>query len=165
MQTRSQQALTAVRRILRATEMNARNMSRASGMTATQLLVLHILRDRAEATAGDVAARLGITQATTTNLLHKLVDRGLIERRRGDTDRRQVWLRLTETGRAALGSAPDALQALFVGRFEQLPDWEQAMLVAALERVVALLNAERIDAAPVLAAGAVVQSEELDGEG
>ena len=165
MQARAQEALTAVRRILRATELNARHMTRATGMTATQLLVLHILRDNSEVTAGELAGRLGITQATTTNLLHKLADRGLVARRRGESDRRQVLLKLTPAGHAALAEAPDALQSLFVGRFETLADWEQGMLVAALERVVALLDAEGVEVPPMLAAGAIPTAEAPNGDG
>ena len=35
----------------------------------------------------------------------------------------------------------------------KLQDWEQAQLLASLERVAAMLNADDIDAAPVLTTG------------
>jgi hypothetical protein len=54
-----------------------------------------------------------------------------------------------------LSSAPDMMQDRFQDRFAQLPDWEQAMIVAMLERLTALLNADGIDAAPVIDAGAI----------
>lgn len=152
---RAQQALTAMRQILRATENYARKLSRETGLTASQLLLLQVLDERGETTAGQIASHMGITQATTTSLLHKLEARGLVHRQRGDTDRRQVWLTLTEDGRAKLAAAPDGLQENFLERFENLESWEQAMLVASLERVVALLDAESLDAAPVLDVGAI----------
>lgn len=34
-----------------------------------------------------------------------------------------------------------------------MEDWEQAMLVSSLERVAAMLDADEIDAAPVLDSG------------
>ena len=37
--------------------------------------------------------------------------------------------------------------------FQALQDWEQAMLVASLERVAAMLNAQGIDASPLLTLG------------
>src|SRR3546814_10051357 len=75
MQRRSQEALTAMRQILRATENYARRLSRLTGLTASQLLLLQVLDQHGETTAGQIAAHMGITQATTTSLLHKLEDR------------------------------------------------------------------------------------------
>ncbi len=160
MKRRSQQALSAMRQILRATENYARNLSRSTGLTASQLLLLQVLDQHGETTAGQIAAHMGITQATTTSLLHKLEARDLVRRQRGDSDRRQVWLSLTAEGREKLAAAPDGLQEIFKERFENLESWEQAMLVAALERVVALLDAEALDAAPVLDVGAIDRDQQ-----
>ena len=55
-------------------------------------------------------------------------------------------------------SSPDALQQRYVKQFEALDDWEQAMIVAVLEKVAAMLDAEEIDAAPVLAVGDIDRS-------
>ena len=144
-----------MRQILRATETHARLLSRLSGVTTSQLLALQLLDERGESTAGEIASRMGITQATTTSLLQKLEAAGLIARRRGDTDRRQVWLSLTDLGREKLASAPVGLQEKFSERFEAMEQWEQAMLIAAMERIAAMLDAENIDAAPLLDIGAV----------
>jgi hypothetical protein len=40
-----------------------------------------------------------------------------------------------------------------VRKFEALEDWEQAQLVASLERVAAMLDAGDMDASPVLDTG------------
>ena len=88
-------------------------------------------------------------------LLDKLEARGLVIRNRGSQDRRRVSVELTEEGRRALADMPDVLQDRFAARFENLADWEQASIIAGLERVAALLNAEGIDASPVLDVGAL----------
>ena len=62
---------------------------------------------------------------------------------------------ITERGRQALQTAPDALQQHFVRSFAQMADWEQAMLIANLERAAAMLNADGFDASPVLATGEI----------
>ena len=48
-----------------------------------------------------------------------------------------------------LSRAPDALQWRYVKGFEALPDWERSMILAALERVSALLDTDRMDASRV----------------
>ena len=61
--------------------------------------------------------------------------------------------------RDSVRDAPDALQQRFVRAFERMEDWEQAQLVSSLERVAAMLDAEDIDASPVLATGEIHAGE------
>ncbi|KKB10204.1 MarR family winged helix-turn-helix transcriptional regulator [Devosia chinhatensis] len=143
-------ALTAMRKILRKTENNSRQIMRDTGLTPSQLIFLQMLDGAGEQTAGYVASRMGITQATTSALLQKLESAGMILRRRGEKDRRQALLSLTEKGQAVLQIAPDGAHAKFQERFSQLENWEQLMLVAALERVAAMLEEGGDEAAPIL---------------
>ncbi|MEO0982607.1 MAG: MarR family transcriptional regulator [Pseudomonadota bacterium] len=155
MTTRSDAALIAMRRILRVTEMQSKKLAKVAGLTPSQLLLLQFLDEPGEATAGDVAKAVKLSQATVTSLIDKLQTRGLVNRRKSERDRRRIYVVLTEAGRETLDAAPDLLQDTFESRFLKLADWEQAMVVAGLERVASLLDAEDLDAAPILDVGAV----------
>ena len=155
MEDRTQSSLIALRRILRATELNARTLARATGLTTPQLIVLEIVASGEKVQPKDIAARAGVGQATATSLIDKLEMRGLVARTRSEQDRRLVWVSVTEEGRKVLESAPDPLQYVFAKQFGALPDWEQAMILAALEKIGAILNAGAIDASPLLDVGAV----------
>ena len=155
MEDRTQTSLIALRRILRATELNARTLARATGLTTPQLVVLEIVAAAGRATPKDIAGKAGVGQATATSLVDKLEARRLVTRTRGERDKRIVWVAPTEAGREMLAAAPDPLQRKFAQQFEALADWEQAMIVASLERVGAMLNADAIDASPLLDVGAV----------
>lgn len=161
MHDQSDVALVALRRILKATEANVKALAHQSGLTASQLLVMQMLQVRGEMLTGDVARAVGLKQATISILLDKLQDSGLIERQRGESDRRRVWVRISDKGTAVLQGAPDPLHEIFRRRFRKLADWEQAALVASLLRIVALLDAQDIDASPLLDLGDVT---ELPGE-
>lgn len=154
---RADAALISLRRILRATEQYERELAQAAGLTPAKLRVLQILSAETgrQATPTRLAARMGVSQATVTALVDQLERRGLTLRQRSQTDRRQMLVILTDEGAGALADAPDALQQNFVQSFHALQDWEQAMLVAALERVAAMLNASGIDASPVLTLGEI----------
>lgn len=151
--SRSDTALVALRRILRATEMHSRNLARASGLTTAQLLALQAVGGTGRSTPKEMAAGLNVSQATMTALLDRLEEKHLVRRERSQTDRRQTNIWLTGAGREALDRAPDPLQDQFRAGFERLEDWEQAMIIAALEKIAALLNARGIDASPVLDLG------------
>ncbi|OIQ33501.1 MAG: MarR family transcriptional regulator [Alphaproteobacteria bacterium MedPE-SWcel] len=153
---RTDDSLIALRRILRATELYSRNLAQASGLTPAQLRVLQILASQGgSATPKELAQRMGVAQATVTSLVDKIVSRGMATRLRSEADRRQTNVVLDPRGQEAVKAAPDALQQRYVRAFEKLKDWEQAQLLASLERVAAMLDADEIDAAPVLTTGEI----------
>ena len=153
MNDRSNTALVALRRILRVTELNSRRLARESELTTSQLLVLQHVSRQGGALPSEIAKAVALKQATVTVVVNKLEDAGLVTRRRDTDDRRRVWIELTDAGVAALENSPDLLQHRFVQGFENLENWEQSMIIAALERVAALLDAREVDAAPVLDVG------------
>lgn len=155
MKNRSDDALIALRQIQRKTEQASKKLAAQAGLTPSQLLVMQILKERGETAVGEIAQLTQLKHATITTLVDKLEDRRMISRRRCEQDRRRVWLKLLPGGETAMTAAPDLLQETFQTRFENLPDWHQAMLVSALERVAALLDAEDLDAAPILDIGAL----------
>lgn len=151
----SGQALISLRRILKAVDAHARALARETSLTPSQLVVLKELAAAGGAQPGELARAAGLKQATISVLLDRLETRGLVQRTRGSADRRTVQVQITPEGRMTLAGAPDLLQAEFGARFEQLADWEQAYINAALTRLVGLLGAEGIDASPVLDVGAI----------
>lgn len=157
-------SLIALRRILRATALYERDLAQAAGLTPAQLRVLQILHGRpgGSTTPTALAAQMGVVQATITALVDKLEAMGKVTRQRSETDRRQTNVVITAAGRAALDDAPDALQQRFVRTFERMQEWEQAQLVASLERVAAMLNADDIDASPVLTTSDIHSWEKPD---
>ena len=60
-----------------------------------------------------------------------------------DTD----WM---QARRALLAQAPTPLQESFIQRFQALEIWEQGLLLSSLQRISSMMNADAIDAAPVL---------------
>jgi DNA-binding MarR family transcriptional regulator len=151
-------ALVAIRRILRAAEFASRDLARRSGLTPSQIIVLQIVAREGEPGAGAIADAARLSQATVTALLDKLEERNLLIRRRDPNDRRRVSVELTAQGRSTLTDAPDVLQDRFAARFSRLADWEQSSIIAALERVSGLLDAEGMDASPILDIGPLDRS-------
>jgi hypothetical protein len=68
-------------------------------------------------------------------------------------DKRVVHATLTQQGEAMIQQAPKPLQDVFSTAFEKLEEWEKSMIVASLQRVASMMNAEHIDASPMLHVG------------
>ena len=152
---RVDESLIALRRIVRATELYARDLAQAAGMTPAQLRVLQVVDEKGGTTPKALANQMSVSQATVTALVDKLVARGMVERVSSDQDRRQINVVMTGLGRTTLERAPDALQQRYVRAFEELADWEQAQLVSSLERVAGMLDAKGLDASTVLTIGEI----------
>lgn len=164
MDSRSTIALVALRRILRVTELNSRNLAHASDLTASQLLVIQQVAKEGKALPSAIARAVDLKQATVTVLVNQLEASGLVTRRRDTEDRRRVWVEITEAGEARLARSPDLLQNRFERAFARLEEWEQAMIITTLERVASMLDAERIEAAPILDVGDLARLAEEAAE-
>lgn len=153
-------SLIALRQILLATETSSRALAKKCGLTPTQLILMQMIDGAGDSTPGYIAREASISQATVTALLDKLEERGLVRRQRDDHDKRRVYITLTPEGERTLREAPDSLQERFAMGFNGLASWEQAFLVAALERTAGLLYAHTLDAAPVLTSDVIEPASE-----
>ncbi|MFK4870550.1 MarR family winged helix-turn-helix transcriptional regulator [Novosphingobium sp. ZW T3_23] len=133
-------ALLALRKILDAAELENRKMAASTGLTPSQALVLRQVAEHASITPSAVAQTLKFSQATITNITDRLVSANLVTRTRSQSDKRQVMLQVTELGREKLRASPFPLQMRFSQAFAGLETWEQAMMLASLERLNTLLS-------------------------
>ncbi len=151
--------LIALRRVMRAIDLHSRSLVQSHGLTGPQSLVLRATITTGGLTAGELARRVSLSQATVSDIVKRLEARGLLRRARDDADRRRVMITATEAGRRLQASAPPLLQETFARRFAALHDWEQTQLLASVQRIAALMDAEDLDASPVLTSGAEVSPD------
>lgn len=156
----SREILVALRRIMRAIDMRSKKLEKLVGLTVPQLLVLQTLQESGELPVGDIARRVNLSQGTVTSVLQRLESKGLVTRQRRSDDRRKVGIVLTRNGTQQLANAPELLQEEFIARFEQLEGWEQNMLTAAVQRIAAIMDAEAVDASPILQVGEILPEQE-----
>lgn len=142
--------LISLRRIIRAIDMRSRRLMQEAGFTGPQLLAMQALATAEEMSAGDLARRINLSQGTVSSILDRLERRGLLKRIRSHSDRRKIYVSLTEEGKARLAQAPTLLQQRFIQRFAELKEWEQHQILASVQRLAEMMDAQDIDAAPVL---------------
>ena len=150
---RVEEVLISLRRLIRATDLHSKHLSKTSGITTPQILLLQAIRDKGEVTIGELANQISLSQATVTSILDRLEKRGFVYRERSAQDKRKVHAYLTENGIEILKNAPLPLQEHFTRQFTDLQDWEQTMIISSLERVAHMMDAQHIDASPVLDIG------------
>lgn len=151
MQELHEEVLVSLRRIIRATDLHSRRLGKETGLTTPQLMVMRTIFERGAPAVSVIARSVSLSQATVTTILNRLEAGGLVQRVRSSRDKRRVNVHLSEEGRRLLHEAPEPLQDSFISRFSALADWEQHLIVASLDRVAAMMDAETLDAAPLLA--------------
>jgi DNA-binding MarR family transcriptional regulator len=154
------QVLVSLRKIIQSIDLHSRALVKRIGLTGPQLIVLKEIAARGDTSAGEIARAVSLGQATITGILERLEKRDLITRGRSDTDRRKVQLQATPAGERLLADTPPLMQDAFVEAFDGLEDWEKSMILASLQRIVTLIDAGRIQAAPILATGPLDSSGE-----
>lgn len=99
--------LRIVRRV--AKRVMAEYAPRMAALGEGQARVLHVLYDEGALQAGDLAERCGVANPTVSKMLKSLEHQQLIERHTDPTNRRAVWVRLTQEGSRLF----DQMQASF----------------------------------------------------
>jgi DNA-binding MarR family transcriptional regulator len=116
-----------------------------SGVTLHQLEVLRTLAGRGRVTMHELAALLRVGPSSATQLVDRLISRGLVERHTDPGDRRLVWIVATpradvvasrfgelkrEIVRTLAGSLDDGELATFTGLLAKLADGPRVLMGA-----------------------------------
>ena len=111
-----------------------------SDLTPRQFAVLLVLQRLETASQTDIVNETGIDRSTLADIVKRLVNRGLIARRRSKSDARAYAVRLTATGRDALKSAQPASERVESRILKSLPQARRDAFVDALSLLVRALG-------------------------
>ncbi|MDD9196111.1 MarR family transcriptional regulator [Aliivibrio sp. S3MY1] len=153
-----EEVLVAIRQIIRAIDLQSKKLSKEYGLTGPQLILMRAIQSMHNVTIKELSKHTSVSQATTTTIIDRLEHNGYVQRIRSESDRRKVHANLTEKGKELLSKAPLSLQDNFVNKFHNLESWEQSLILSSMQRVSSMMNAEDIDAAPVLQLEGIAKS-------
>lgn len=111
-----------------------------SPYSLTEARVIYELAHHETTTAKELAAELGLDAGYLSRILKGFEKRGLVERRRSETDGRAADITLTLEGQQAFAQLNARSRAEVGAMLEKLSEAEQAELVAALETAQRLLG-------------------------
>lgn len=153
------QILQSLRRIMRAVDLHSKQLSRKYDITTPQLVCLLTIVENKVITVAALARKIHLSPSTVVGILDRLEHKKLISRKRDTQDRRLVKIKPTTKGKEYAKSAPSPLQDRLLGALSGLSDLEQAAISLSLAKIVELMEAEEIDASPLLAAGQINRAE------
>ncbi len=115
------------------------------GVTYPQYLVLMVLWEQDCQPVNDIAKRLYLETNTVTPLLKRMEEMGIVSRRRGEADTRQVIVSLTEKGKAMEPEASGIpFEMACAITCNELAPAEFENLAATLDSLIDTLSAETV---------------------
>ena len=147
--------MQSLRRIIRAVEIHSKKLEHSHKITGPQLGCLAAIKENGPLTTTKLAQAVYLSPSTIVGIVYRLEEKNLVIRHRGNKDRRQVYVCLTEAGEKLLDRAPSALQNTLADALKSLPQLEQVSITLALEKIVRLMEAGKIEASPVLETGSL----------
>lgn len=128
------QLIIALGRALQVLERAVRPHLAECGLGLTEFAVLEVLYHKGPLPLGEIRDRILVTGASTTYLVKKLQERGLMRRRACDEDQRVVFGELTAKGRALIDE-------VFPAHVERLQQATAGLSVSQKREISRLLRA------------------------
>jgi DNA-binding MarR family transcriptional regulator len=151
-----EQILKSLRRIIRAVDLYSHKLMTQTGLSSPQLICLRQLATNGPMQTSHLADAVNLSAATVCGILNRLEQRGLVIRERQSDDRRRVLVRLSEAGQDTVENAPPALHDSFLFKLRALPAQKQQSIHSTLTKIVTMMAADDLDAAPILIPGEAV---------
>lgn len=134
------ETLQKFRIIIGAVRQHSQALEASCGISGAQVWMLATIADAPDITVSQLSQALSVHVSTASNLLDKLARAGLVERLRGEEDRRVVRLRLTPAGTAIVARAPRPLTGLVIDALEKMPTDALLRLDTELSCLISHMN-------------------------
>jgi DNA-binding MarR family transcriptional regulator len=152
--------LAALRRMIRAVDIYSRRLVSEHRITGPQLVCLNAIVELEPITATDLAHEVQLSVSTVVRILDKLEAKGMVMRERQSADRRRVLVSATGQGSELSAKAPYSARHPLRQALQHLPPSEQEAITQLLERLVDLMDAQQLSAAPLLEVGSLSNPEQ-----
>lgn len=136
----SLQVLKRFRIIYGSVRQHFREVEQNCGVTGSQLWILQEVAKTPDIGISELAERLSIHQSTGSQLVEKLVARGLIIKERSKEDQRRVGLRLTVEASRILKNAPGPAEGVLPEALNALSESALLTLDKSLIEVIGQLH-------------------------
>lgn len=117
-----------------------RDVEQRCGVSGSQLWLIHEIARTPGCGVSELASRLSIHQSTCSQLVEKLIAKGLVSKVRKPDDQRRVGLHLQDEAARVLALAPGPFEGVLPQALQGLPSEVLAQLHQNLAQVVANLT-------------------------
>lgn len=132
--------LDSLRRLSRTLRLSEKEAQSRYGLTAAQLVVLHVLSENPDCSLGELASFTATDQSTSSVVVQRLVEAGYVSRVDQERDRRHVALKLTPAGRALAAKSPLPIEEQVARSLGRMRASDRAAFLALFDSFVSGLD-------------------------
>ena len=145
--------LQSLRKLIRAADIFSRRLIKEHKVSGPQLMCLHKLVENEGMTVSELSKEIFLSPSTVVGILDRLEKQQFVTRERSVEDRRKVILHVTQSGKYLVEEAPSPLHTALQNGLGQLSLEEQAIIAENMQKLVDILEIDKLDAAPILDTG------------
>ena len=136
--------LQFLRRIFKAIQNYSEEIQRGYGVTGPQLWAIRIIYREGHLSMGELSRRMYLHMSTVSGIVDRLAEKGYVERRKEETDRRVIKIYLTKAGKRLVQKAPVPAQGKLLHGLDGLSHRQVEGIRFSLKKVVRLMEIEDI---------------------
>jgi DNA-binding MarR family transcriptional regulator len=144
--------LIKIRKIVRSINLESKKIQKEYGVSIPQILSLNYLNQSKnyQTTQGELRKFLHLNSSTTSGIINRLENKGLVARLPKSGDKRVVTIALTSKGEKLLHQIPSLLHLQLSEKLEKLDNNTLGNVKNTLELLVNLLEIDNLEASPML---------------
>lgn len=128
-------AVTTIMRALKIAERDVQVAHREWNFVAADVQTLRFLSAHPGCKLADLAMHLGVVPTTASSVIERLVDRGLVQRERPETNRRAIALTLTDGGRETFGLIDAEEKSTMQVMLDALPQEDRPAFIRSMKQI------------------------------
>lgn len=144
---RAKQLLQSYREVNRSLNQFIREQTDGLGLTPVQILTIRALAETPGMSLSELSGQIQLGCSTTSGVVKRLAEAGIVERERLDEDQRTIAIRLTEKGQNIIRQSDDEEEsrlAKAVSRFMQLSAEDVDTLLELNQKLLQVLGPESV---------------------
>lgn len=130
----------SLRQLTQKLDAHSRQLLANYDVTMPQVICLDTLNDKGAMTVSALAATIHLTPSTTVGIIDRLEKKAFVKRMRDSTDRRAVFVEITDQGREFMISSPHLLHNRMRDNLNKLLERDQAQIANSLDTLVQLMD-------------------------
>lgn len=144
--------LITIRKIVRSINLESKKVQKEYGVSIPQILCLSYLHasPNFQSTQGEIRRFLNLNSSTTSGIIDRLENKGLLARLPKQGDKRVVNIALTSKGSELLTRVPPLMHDQLTEKLNSLPNIRLQKIQESLQTLVTLLDIGKIEASPLI---------------
>lgn len=129
-----------LQKIFRCLSFGRSLQAKAPTLSVTQMRILSFFNERDVVYISEISRVLGMSLQSVNNMVHRLEDRGYVERSKNSNDKRLSDIRLTDKGRMGFQAFRNEQFEVIGEILDGIEPVEQKLLAATVEAAAAILE-------------------------